>query len=356
MLHAKLSPSGASRWAVCPASVKVCEQYENKSNAAAEWGTTVHNLGEMILKDELFDSSKYDDEQIAVAVEYADYCKSLITKNSVIMIEERFNLEFIAPNTFGTGDCTILDNDGVLHIVDLKTGHNIVYAEDNLQLKLYALGAIHELQSIYEIKSVRLHIVQNRIGHIDTWDTTMVDMEDFKSWIIRRAELALSDNAPFNPEEKACKWCPHQANCEALYTHVNSVIGSEFDDLDKLTPPHIKKVLDNADLICNFVKAVEAYAVEAMEGGASIEGYKLVEARTNRKWIDEEKVADYFNGVESAFVKKLKPMTQILKEFKNDKEELEAMIVKPQGATVIAKVSDKRPAINSTHCEFGDLD
>lgn len=366
MEHARLSPSGASRWAVCPASVKVSEQYENKTNSAAEWGTKVHDLGEKILKGQSIDFKLYDDEQIEVAEDYADYCTGLMTKKSVIMIEERFNLEFIAPNTFGTGDCSILDDNNTLHIVDLKTGRNVVYAKDNMQLKLYALGAIHELESIYNIEKVVLHIVQNRIGHIDTWEVSIDELIEFKQWIIERAKLALSDNAPFNPQEKACQYCPHQANCEALAEHVNAVLIGDFDNLDeldgkadKLTVSHIKNILDNASLIKSFVQAVENIAVEKLEAGETVEGYKLVESRTNRKWSDEEEVERYLkernDGINYYKAPSLLPMTQILKILKKDSE-IEKFIVKPKGTPTLAPLSDKRPSIDASCDSFDSLD
>jgi len=363
MQHARLSPSSSSRWLKCTASVKASEPYGNSTNSAAEWGTAVHGIGELMLKNkdipDIVEGVKVDKEMLNCAEEYADYCRSLMTKGSVVLIEEKFDLSFIAPDTFGTGDFSVL-NDTHLDIVDLKTGHGIVDAKENSQLMLYALGAIHELEDLYDIETVTLHIMQSRAGHIDTWDITVDELLEFEEFVVAQATRILNDDVTFNPDKKACKWCPHQSNCETLKTHVDNIVKGSFDDLedidgkaDLIDTAHMKKILDNADLIEGFIKAVKQVALERMQDGVEIEGYKLVESKTNRKWADEEEVAKYLNRkikADDLWVKKLIPMTKILKMRPNDKK-LESMLVKPEGKPVIAPSSDKRQAISSvTDC------
>lgn len=370
MQHAKLSPSSSARWLSCTASVKASERYENKSNAASSWGTACHALGELSLKGEpapligaYSEGVEIDKEMVDTAEEYADYCRSLMTPESVVLIEERFDLSFIAPNTFGTGDCTILNGDH-LHIIDLKTGHNIVDAEENTQLMLYALGAINELEDLYDVDKITLHIAQGRANHYSTWDTDIHRLAAFATYAFGQADDIINDNIEFSPNAKACKWCPHQADCEALKEHVDAMVTGEFDDIeelegnaDKVSTEHMKKILDNADLIIGFVNAVKEVALERMEAGEKIEGYKIVESKTNRKWRDEDEVAKYLNRkikADELYVKKLIPMTKILKMRPNDKK-LEAMLVKPEGKPTLAPESDKRPAIGAVCDEFEEI-
>lgn len=370
MEHAKLSPSSSSRWLTCTASVELAETYENTTNDAASWGTTVHGLGELMLKelpipeDGKVEGLLIDSEMVKCAEEYVDYCRALMTPESVTLIEERFDLSFLAPDTFGTGDFTVL-NDKHLHIVDLKTGHNIVEAENNTQLMLYALGAIHELEDIYDIEQVTLHIVQTRAGHISTWDISVEDLTDFGIYAQRQATKIRSGDVEFVPTAKGCKWCPHQTNCEALKTHVDTVITGSFDNLDEIDGKadlidvdHIKKILDNADLIEGFIKAVKAVALERMQEGVEIDGYKIVESKTNRKWKDEAEVEAYLRKkkvrVDDMYNKKLKAMTQILKLRPKD-ETLQSMLIKPEGKPVIAKEDDKRPPLTKVCDDFEEL-
>ena len=161
MKHAILSPSSSARWTACTASVEASASYENKSNAASSWGTACHALGENHLLNnpmvytclgKEIEGVTIDQEMMKTAEEYADYCRALMTKTAVVMIEEKFDLSFIAPDTFGTGDFSVL-NGTHLDIVDLKTGHGIVMAANNTQLMMYALGAIHELEDLYDIET-----------------------------------------------------------------------------------------------------------------------------------------------------------------------------------------------------------
>lgn len=364
MQHAKLSPSSSSRWLTCTASVEASKSYENKSNSASEWGTACHALGEQMLLHPTHGIALGTDiegvaitqEMVDTAEEYADYCRSLMTPDSVTMIEERFDLSFIAPETFGTGDFSVL-NGTHLDIVDLKTGHGIVYAENNTQLMMYALGAYYELEDIYDIQTVTLHIAQGRAKHYDSWTCHVEDLMKFEVYAKQQADAILSGKTEFNPEKKACQWCPHASNCEALRTHVDEIITGEFDSIedldgnaDKVSTEHMKKILDNADLITGFVKAVQDVALERMQAGEEIQGYKLVESRTNRKWEDEAVVEKMLKG-KDIYVKKLKPMTKILKEFGKDYE-LEDLLIKPEGKPTVVPESDKRSPIGSVCDQF----
>lgn len=359
MQHAKLSPSSSARWTVCAASVKANEQYENKGNSASEWGTKCHDLGEKMLKEELYTCD--DPEMEEVASEYANYCNDLAHGKTLVteLIEETFSLGFISPNQFGTSDYTAVI-DTTLHVVDLKTGHNLVNVKDNSQLMLYALGALHELEDLYDIDKVTLHIVQPRLNYFDSWDIDVDELREWGEWVKGRAELALSDNPPYQPDTYACKWCAHQANCEALREHTFKVIKGDFDNLDdidgkadKIPLEHVKLVLDNADLIRGFIAAVEERALELANAGEQIEGYKLVEARTNRKWSDEKEVEKLLAG-KDIYVKKLKPMTALLKEFKGV-EGLEELLIKPQGVATLVPLSDKREPIQNICDSFDKL-
>ncbi len=362
MRHAKLSPSSSSRWLSCTASVKACEKYERTTNAQAEWGTDVHDIGEKMLKNEKWTCS--DVEKVECAQEYVHYCKELITPNSEQFIEVEYSLEFIQPEMFGTGDFATFDKDkNHLDIVDLKTGHNLVEAEENTQLMLYALGCINELDIFgYYPETVTLHIVQTRANHTSSWTTSMKKLDDFRHFVTKQAVNIQLGKTEFSPSDKACKWCPHQGECTALKEHVETIVKGDFEDLDdidghadKLSNDGIKKILDNADLIESFVGAVKQVAVERINQGEEVEGYKLVESKTNRKWVDEEVVASYLkernDGIDYYQAPKLKPMTQILKVLKDD-EKIKEFVIKPEGKPVLAKNDDKRPSLKGVVEEF----
>ena len=374
MTHARLSPSSSSRWLQCTASVKATENYPSTTNSAAEWGTNAHFIGEQLLNGreikvgEMLTEGdrnpfRVDEELLQCSTEYAEYVQSFIKKDSVVIIEEQYDLSCISPDQFGTSDATVLDGTH-LHIFDLKSGRGIVMAKMNTQMMLYAIGAVEELGDIYDIHTVTLHIVQTRAGHIDSWDLDIADLMSFKTFAQTQAKRILDDNVSFDPSEKACQWCDHKVHCETLKTHVDSVITGQFDDIEDvegkanlIDHEHIANILKNKELIIGFMKAVEEFALTKMQEGEEFKGFKLVEAKTNRKWIDEEAVAKYLNRkIKPAelWVKKLIPMTKILKLRPKDKK-LEEMLVKPEGKPTIAKNSDPRPPLSAVADEFDEV-
>ena len=95
-------------------------------------------------------------------------------------------------------------------------------------------------------------------------------------------------------------------------------------------------------------------ALELMQHGIEIDGYKVVEAKTNRRWRDEEEVSNYLKGkvpAKELYTKKLIPMTKILRLRPKDKK-LQEMLIRPEGKPVVAPLSDKRAPISKTIDEF----
>ena len=362
----------------CPASIKACEPYENKGNDASRYGTAAHALAELCLTGEVNDPSAklgeviegvvVDKEMADGVQDYLDYSNNIAKAVEIDMIEEKVDFSHVVPEGFGTADRIMVKGD-TLYVVDLKFGHNIVNAERNSQLMLYAIGALKELEFMLDdIKHVELHIAQPRPGHFDMWETTVDDLVEWSKWVSERAQLALSDNAPFEPSTESCKWCLHSANCTALYEHVHGIITGEFDDLnmavehvEKIGNDQIKKVLDNADLIKSFLDAVGNIALERMQSGEKIDGYKLVESRKHKAWTDADKAGEILkqNGYDEddIFTKKIITPTQALKLVGKKKQDiLDDLWSTPKGLPVLAPVSDKRPEINAAIDEFENLE
>jgi len=59
---------------------------------------------------------------------------------------------------------------------------------------------------------------------------------------------------------------------------------------ESLTAQQISELLDKADVIETWLKAVRAYAQELIEAGDHVPGWKLVPKRGTRKWKDERMV------------------------------------------------------------------
>jgi hypothetical protein len=373
MAHSLLSPSSSARWLDCGASVKENEKYPNKSNSAADYGTMVHQLGEWLLLDkpladigEIVEGVEVDKEAQDLAQDYSNYVRSFLDEDKVLFAERHYDMSFIAPDTGGTADATVI-NDTTLHVMDLKAGHGIVYAENNPQLMLYALGALHALEDDYYIDEVTLHIVQTRAGHIDSWSCDIDTLLEFEEFAKTQAKAILEGEPEFNPTPRACKWCRHQANCGALAKFTEDVIKGDFEDLEDIDgkanlieSSHIKRILDNKDLITSFIKAVEDEALNKIQNGESIEGFKLVEAVTRKAWdkAEMENIEKYLRRklkMDGAYKQTVITPTQAVKALGKEGKFIEKWIIKPEGKAVLAPENDKRKSIAPIACDFEEL-
>jgi hypothetical protein len=164
--HAILSASGAHRWMACTPSARLELGFEDNSGEAAAEGTAAHALAEHKLRRALKmrskkPVSKYDSDEMDVCTDdYVGFVLETLTQaklscpDPLVLIEQKLDFSRYVPDGFGTGDCVVIA-DGTLHIVDFKYGQGVlVNAEDNPQMKLYALGALELFDAIYDIDAV----------------------------------------------------------------------------------------------------------------------------------------------------------------------------------------------------------
>ena len=208
--HAKLSPSGSTRWLECPASVTLESTVTDNEDfkVHAEVGTLAHHMGEILLKsgktsNELFAGLHYNVDQ------YVEYVRALQTPTSHWHIEGRVK---VFKGCWGTVDAIVYDR-GHLHIIDLKYGKSPVKSEGNTQLMLYALGAIRMYP---KTKKVTLHIVQPRAKN-SAWEVNLEELKAFKKKAKKAGEKAL-DPEELNEsyDSNRCFWCSAQHLCNAF--------------------------------------------------------------------------------------------------------------------------------------------
>lgn len=108
------------------------------------------------------------------------------------------------PGGFGTADDIRL-SDGLCIVTDLKFGTGVqVYAHDNTQMKLYALGAFATYGWLYEFDKIVLRVCQPRLKHFEEYETTLGKLMQWAYDEVRpAARRALQPGAPF----KAGNWC-----------------------------------------------------------------------------------------------------------------------------------------------------
>ncbi|MFZ2537886.1 MAG: DUF2800 domain-containing protein [Oscillospiraceae bacterium] len=183
--HALLSASSSHRWLACTPSVRLEEQFEEKPSEFAEEGTLAHSICELKLRKKFLEpmgpstftrrmnklkaQELYQEEMQGYTDKYIDYISEIVyglPSPPTVAIEKKVDYSEYAPEGFGTSDCSIVYGN-TLHIIDFKYGKGIpVSAEDNPQMKLYALGALKDYAMIYGIETVHITIVQPRLDSI----------------------------------------------------------------------------------------------------------------------------------------------------------------------------------------------
>jgi hypothetical protein len=105
-----------------------------------------------------------------------------------------------------------------------------------------------------------------------------------------------------------------------------------------------------------------AYATDsAINHGKEWSGFKVVEGRSNRKYKDEDAVADAAkaNGYKDIYHQSLITITEMQKLMgkKQFEEILGDLIYKPQGKPTLVPISDKRAAVNISNVnnEFNEI-
>ena len=361
--HALLSPSSSHRWMNCTPSAMLEAEFENKSSQAAEEGTAAHAFCEHKLKKALRMRSKrpvsdYDSDEmqehtdayVEFVLEQLEIAKQTC-KDPIILIEQKVDFSDYVPDGFGTADCLIVSDDK-LHIIDFKYGLGVlVEAEENPQMKCYALGALAIYDSLYDIAEVSMSIFQPRRENVSTWT---VPVEDLRTWaeeeLKPKAEMAIRGEGAFCVGEW-CQFCRAAVKCRARAEEKLKIAQEEFKLPPLLTDEEIEELLPILPDITKWANDIAAYALEsAVRHGKEWHGYKVVEGRSNRKYSDEDAVAKAAkeHGYTDIYKQSLITITEMQKLMgKKDFEEIiGGLLIKPQGKPTLVPVTDKRQPMN----------
>ena len=374
--HALLSASSAGRWLQCPPSAKLESEYPDNTSKYAEEGTLAHKLAELELRYATKKCTKavylkelegikaddlYTDEMPSYVETYVSYVMERYTlakkqcKDTVFILEGKVDYSKYVPGGFGTGD-TIIVSDAVLEVIDLKYGKGVkVEAEDNVQMQLYTLGAYHEYGLLYDCSKVCMSIVQPRLDGISTQITDIPTLTAWGDKIKPTAQLAFEGLGDFKAGDH-CKFCKHKIHCKAQIELVESVADLALTPVDcfKLSSDQIADLLSKKDIITKYLKTVEEYALdEALAGRLKIDGFKVVEGKSIRKYTNEPEVAaaaiQAGLTIDQIYENSLISITKMEKLLKtNFNEVLGDFIVKPQGSPTLVPVTDKRPEWSGT--------
>jgi hypothetical protein len=374
--HSPLGPSASLRWLKCPGSVKLTEGMPDTESIFAAEGTFAHYVSELARVQE-----KPAEEFIDMASEcgrfvvdkaFADALQSFIDYVNALpgdpFYEHRVSYDVWVPGGFGTAD-DIRMADTMCHVTDLKFGQGVkIFAEDNSQLMLYALGVFQDLGHLYDIDFFHLVIHQPRLDHVDE---VTVPVQEILIWAERVVKPivneALANNAHFEAGDW-CRWCPAKATCAHRAKWVFANLVEEMDDLDGPTLTEaglmdldtLGKAMDLVDLVRVWCTDIEAHVMSEVQKGHDVGGWKIVEGRSNRTWKDDAEAEKAMRAaklkVAEIFTRKMISPTAFEKLRGKKHAILTTHVEKPRGKPKLAPPSDPRPPLKVSPEEMTNLE
>jgi uncharacterized protein YjiS (DUF1127 family) len=371
-------------WLACPGSLVANLMARDSAGIDAALGTVAHSVAEEWLRDgeepthmvgktvqvqepdEAFDIT-IDREMLGYVGEYVAWCREAPGEHHA---EQRVNFGSLMPipNQGGTAD-HLAFHDGRLTLTDLKYGVGVqVFAEDNPQVQLYALGAIYEWDWYYDFEEVVIRICQPRLNHFDSWTTTKTDLLAFAEKVREGAKAAWRVDAPRVPGPKQCRFCNARRDCPALDKLTNDLVDDAFEDLGLLRSDteRLAGLLRWRGLFeLRFREIFEELERRAGDG-ESVPGFKLATGRSRRAWKDPEATEMFLSNVlgEDLYTRDLISPNQAEKALrahglkrKEVERELAGLIERKPGRQTLVPEGDVRPGEeNITDATFGDLD
>lgn len=370
--HARISASSMKRVLKCPGSVALIEgmpkHLRRPSGEAARLGTAAHGLGEYCLRQGL--ETSYDllggwvgldtnedaqvwlpnedneaekvffkhiypiDEDMCAAVDvYLRVVAEEAAKLGApeLLIEKRFDLDWLRPDLGGTSDCNIYEFLGTLVVIDYKHGQGVaVDVDDNPQMLTYALGSAKEFDWLFD--KLILIIVQPRCPHLEggvrRWETTKERLQAFQDEVAVGYDKAIQAGSDLAEAEaefgkgvipewwaneylepgEHCTFCDRNGPlCPKMTERIQALAKADFADvmeddevLAKQLPQdpdellndqvavELATVLDWIPALDRFIKAAKSLAFQHAAAGHKVPGHKLVEGRSVRKIVVPE--------------------------------------------------------------------
>jgi hypothetical protein len=163
-------------------------------------------------------------------------------------------------------DFALLDHDGILYVVDYKSGWMVVYPENNTQLGIYAFALLDEVELFGAVKEVCVGIMQPQQDDFIQWDTLSLDKIARMRATIDAAVKDINDPViEMYPRitEKGCEWCRYQPVCPAQHERVRTMMDNGSPD----TISHfgISAILDSASAVKSFLKKCAGYVEDNLD-------------------------------------------------------------------------------------------
>lgn len=421
--HSSFGPSSSAMWLNCPGSLIPNLMAEDDAGFDAAYGTVAHEVTDVWRKSgkkpkHMLGTTVFVESAslqwgffVDIDVNMMDHCQTCVDSVSlepgIHFYERRVDFSNLTPipNQRGTADCMILQPGAArrgnrvgakLLVVDWKFGTGVqVFAEENPQAMLYAYGAFLEFDMDYDILEIEIRIEQPRLNHSDSWTIPRERLLDFAKWVKPRAYAAWQIDAPRKPGVAQCRWCKVRDTCVANAKLQLDLTAAAFDDIDRehsaeemsefkiaasvglfkpqsdvatLTLEEMVALYLYRPVVDNWWKKLEDRLNEVAESGRAVPGMKLVEGRSNRRFISDKLAAEKLTalGVPLSKVRKVVTCSPAEAEDllrgaghrrKDIPELLEGLVRRPPGKPTLVPLHDRRqPLVDRTENVFDVLD
>jgi hypothetical protein len=379
--HAKYSPSQLPRIIGCPGSTTIHKQ--TASSKYAEEGTKCHDIvaGHLEANSFTLDPRALkifpveDRPELGDAIQDClDYTFGLLAQYPTgnMSIETHVSLEYFADSFYcehlvdvhGTADLIIMvPSEKVIHIIDWKFGKGIEVYPDSDQLKAYGLAALKDPFLASKYDKAHLHIGQPRLYSGERFKVHETTPAKLLSWAGDELVPALNDansgNPCFSPSEKACRWCYAKTFPDLCPTRFEKAQQTATDIFKvHAEMPAIIAIDELADFLVKsrelveYVKDIEKFIANTIRGGIDVDGLKMVEGRSIRKWEDPKAFVEWADSNYPEYeIFESKPLSPAKAEklFKRkiaSTDEFKALIIKPEGKHTLVAESDPRQPIS----------
>ena len=383
--HAKLfSPSKSDSWIDCTASPSFVDSLNipDRRTAAADEGEGAHELLDQSLKKTKHPRAylnKKMGKDILVTPEMVDFIgyvwawvQGKVADGYTLRAERRLNIAVIGDS--GTVDVTLWNPQSKhLIVMDLKYGRGYeVSPIKNRQMRLYACGTCDEDNLWEQMRSLTLVIWQPRIlTEPQEWEDTPTGLRHFRNKVAEIVQIIKAGKGIFVPSEKSCQWCPAKAQCNSFASFAAKSANLELGQLldkagidtpscDALTIDQMVNIFRNSGALESYLKSVASHLWNLLLEGKKVPGMKLVEGKSNRRWINEGDTMEalFRLGFEPDHyaprsIVGLKDCERLFKDKDARSEFMFKHTIKPKGQATLATEDDPRPAFVSD--EFASL-
>jgi len=361
--HSVFGSSSLPRIIDCPASVgEELKAGLKPTSIFAAKGTELHAWTEKALPQA--DPYAYIHKQdidiedmtyILDAIAYVQKIFELHPSDAVMELELGGSLaSYGLPEVYGTMDVVIRSRYRT-DVIDHKFGHGVaVYAKENYQLVSY-LGMAVPFEAVPPSDhELYVHINQPPLNIYDEW---RVDWDVMYQMILGDVTDAIaqarSDNPPFGPTVKACKFCNANMGCAPRHKALQkqAALVQEMARNPSVVPNEKwAAFLEAAESLKSAIPQVEKYAVSEIQSGNPFPGFKLIAGRANRKFVDEEAGQKFMAARLGRKAYKPQEYITLAQAEKLDKDlkkndDWNNLIHKPQGKPKLVKESAKGTAL-----------